>query len=118
MAAQTALATIPRVPGHPIIGNMLDLQGETPLLNLVELAKIYGPIFRLEVGGRSLMVLSSYELVNEVCDDHRFDKFLGPGLLQARMVAGDGLFTAWSHEPNWKKAHNILTPSFGSMAVR
>jgi cytochrome P450/NADPH-cytochrome P450 reductase len=53
-----------------------------------------------------------------VCDDHRFDKFLGPGLMQARVIVGDGLFTAWSHEPNWKKAHNILTPSFGSMAIR
>jgi cytochrome P450/NADPH-cytochrome P450 reductase len=118
MATQTALAAIPKPPGHPIIGNMLDLQGETPLLNLVELAKIYGPIFRLEIAGRSLIVLSSYELVNEVCDDHRFDKFLGPGLMQARVIVGDGLFTAWSHEPNWKKAHNILTPSFGSMAIR
>src|SRR5262249_1945225 len=85
---------------------------------LVELARIYGPIFRLELAGRSLVVLSSFELVNEVCDDHRFDKFLGPGLMQARVIVGDGLFTAWTHEPNWKRAHNILTPSFGSMAIR
>ncbi|MBV8192320.1 MAG: cytochrome P450, partial [Alphaproteobacteria bacterium] len=118
MVAETALAEIPKPPGHPIIGNMLDLQGETPILNLMELARIYGPIFRLELPGRSALVLSSFELVNEACDDHRFDKFLGPGLLQARAIAGDGLFTAWSHEPNWKKAHNILTPSFGSMAIR
>jgi cytochrome P450/NADPH-cytochrome P450 reductase len=118
MATQTAVAAIPKPPGHPIIGNMLDLQGDTPLLNLIELAKIYGPIFQLMIAGRSLIVLSSYGLVNEVCDDHRFDKFLGPGLMQARVIAGDGLFTAWSHEPNWKKAHNILTPSFGSMAIR
>ena len=38
--------------------------------------------------------------------------------MQARTIAGDGLFTAWTQEPNWKKAHNILTPSFGSMAIR
>jgi cytochrome P450 / NADPH-cytochrome P450 reductase len=118
MVAQAALDLIPKPPGHPIIGNLLDLQGDTPLLNLVELAKIHGPIFRLEVAGRSLTVLSSFELVNEVCDDHRFDKILGPGLLQARVIVGDGLFTAWTHEPNWKKAHNILTPSIGSMAIR
>jgi cytochrome P450/NADPH-cytochrome P450 reductase len=118
MVAEATLATIPKPPGHPIIGNLLDLQGDTPLLNLVELAKIYGPIFRLEVAGRSVLVLSSFDLVDEACDDHRFGKFLGPGLMQARALAGDGLFTAWSHEPNWKKAHNILTPSFGSMAIR
>jgi cytochrome P450/NADPH-cytochrome P450 reductase len=99
-------------------GSLLDLQGDTPLLNLLELAKIYGPIFRLEIAGRNMIVVSSFELVNEVCDDHRFDKMLGPGLLQARVIVGDGLFTAWTHEANWKKAHNILTPSFGSMAIR
>ena len=89
---------IPKPPGHPVIGNLLDLKGETPLLNLVELARVYGPIFRLELGGRSVVVLSSLELVHAVCDSDRFDKFLGPGLLQARTLAGDGLFTAWTHE--------------------
>ena len=84
----------------------------------MKLAEIYGPIFRLSLGGRSVLVLSSFELVNEVCDNERFDKFIGPGLMQARTIAGDGLFTAWTQEPNWKKAHNILTPSFGSMAIR
>src|SRR5262249_51182959 len=67
---------------------------------------------------RSIIVLSSFELVNQVCDDKHFDKFLGPGVTQARVLGGDGLFTAWTHEPNWKKAHNILTPSFGSLAIR
>ena len=118
MADQSELEPIPQPPGHPIIGNLLDLRGEVPILNLMKLAEIYGPIFRLRIGGRSILVLSSFELVNEVCDNDRFDKFLGPGLMQARTIAGDGLFTAWTQEPNWKKAHNILTPSFGSMAVR
>lgn len=25
--------------------------------------------------------------------------------------AGDGLFTSWTQEPNWKKAHDILLPT-------
>jgi cytochrome P450/NADPH-cytochrome P450 reductase len=113
-----SLEAIPQPPGHPVIGNLLDLRGEVPLLNMMELAEIYGPIFRLQLGGRTMVLLSSFELVDEVCDNDRFDKFLGPGLAQARTIAGDGLFTAWTQEPNWKKAHNILTPSFGSMAIR
>jgi cytochrome P450 / NADPH-cytochrome P450 reductase len=115
---QTAFEPIPHPPGHLIIGNLLDIRGDTPVLNLVELGKTYGPIFRLEVAGRSFISLLGFDLVNEVCDDHHFAKLPGPGLKQARAVVGDGLFTAWSHEPNWKKAHNILTPSFGSMAIR
>jgi cytochrome P450/NADPH-cytochrome P450 reductase len=118
MTDQSKLEPIPQPPGHPIIGNLLDLRGEVPILNMMNLAEIYGPIYRLRLGPRSLLILSSFELVDEVCDNTRFDKFLGPGLAQARMIAGDGLFTAWTQEPNWKKAHNILTPSFGSMAVR
>ncbi|BCH31186.1 NADPH--cytochrome P450 reductase [Mesorhizobium sp. L-8-10] len=118
MTDHTPFEAIPKPPGHPVIGNLLDIRGDAPLLNMIELAKVYGPIFRLELGGRSVIILSGFELVDEVCDHERFDKFLGPGLLQARTIAGDGLFTAWTHEPNWKKAHNILTPSFGAMAVR
>lgn len=118
MASQSSLEAIPQPPGHPIIGNLLDLRGEVPLLNMMKLAEIYGPIFRLQLGGRSIVILSSFELVDEICDNDRFDKFLGPGLAQARTIAGDGLFTAWTQEPNWRKAHNILTPSFGSMAIR
>lgn len=117
-ADHSSIEAIPQPPGHPIIGNLLDIRGEVPLLNMMHLAEIYGPIFRLQLGGRSMVLLSSFELVNEVCDNDRFDKFLGPGLAQARTIAGDGLFTAWTQEPNWNKAHNILTPSFGSMAIR
>ncbi|HEX5915559.1 MAG TPA: cytochrome P450, partial [Rubrobacter sp.] len=45
-------------------------------------------------------------------------KMLGQGLINARAVAGDELFTSWTQEPNWKKAHNILLPNFGMRAIR
>ncbi len=118
MVTRTALKEIPSPPGYPVIGNLLDLQGDAPGQSLLDLAKSYGPIYRLNMGGRSLIVLSGFELVNEVCDDNRFGKFPGPAISLARAVVGDGLLTAWTHEPNWKKAHNILTPSLGSMAIR
>ena len=118
MSGQPDLQPIPQPSAYPVIGNMLDVRGEVPLLNLIKLAEIYGPIYRLRLAGPSLVVLSSFELVDQVCDNEHFDKFLGPGIMQARAVAGDGLFTAWTDEPNWRKAHNILTPAFGSMAIR
>jgi cytochrome P450/NADPH-cytochrome P450 reductase len=33
-------------------------------------------------------------------------------------MAGDGLFTAYTTEPNWSKAHNILLPNFGDRAMQ
>ncbi|WP_375421751.1 bifunctional cytochrome P450/NADPH--P450 reductase [uncultured Sphingomonas sp.] len=35
-----------------------------------------------------------------------------------RRFAGDGLFTAFSEEPNWGKAHRILLPAFSQRAMR
>ena len=35
-----------------------------------------------------------------------------------RDFAGDGLFTAWTEEPNWGAAHRILMPAFGPAALR
>jgi cytochrome P450 / NADPH-cytochrome P450 reductase len=63
-------------------------------------------------------VVSGYDLVDELCDEKRFDKMLGQGLINARAIVGDGLFTSWTQEPNWKKAHNILLPNFGMRAIR
>jgi cytochrome P450 / NADPH-cytochrome P450 reductase len=118
VSEQPRLEPIPQPPPYPVIGNLLDVRGEVPILNLMKLAEAYGPIYRLHLSGPSMVVLSSFELVDQVCDSERFDKFLGPAIKSARVVAGDGLFTAWTDEPNWRKAHNILTPAFGSMAIR
>jgi hypothetical protein len=45
MVAQAALDLIPKPPGHPIIGNLLDLQGDTPLLTWSSLRKSTGRYF-------------------------------------------------------------------------
>jgi cytochrome P450 / NADPH-cytochrome P450 reductase len=119
MTTPTAYEPIPQPPGYPVLGNLFDVRGaETPIQALMKLARQYGSIFRLHVGPRNLIVVSGYDLVDELCDEKRFDKMLGQGLISARAVAGDGLFTSWTQEPNWKKAHNILLPNFGMRAIR
>lgn len=35
-----------------------------------------------------------------------------------RNLGGDGLFTAYTQEPNWGKAHRLLMPAFGPIAIR
>ena len=64
-----------------------------------------------------MIVVSGFGLVDELCDDSRFDKKIGSGLQNAREFAGDGLFTAYTQEPNWRKAHNILLPYFSTRAM-
>ncbi len=119
MTDQPTYEPIPQPPGYPVLGNLFDVRGaETPIQALMKLARQYGPIFQLRVGPNRLNIVSGFDLVDELCDEERFDKMLGRGLISARALAGDGLFTSWTHEPNWRKAHNILLPNFGMRAIR
>lgn len=118
MEPQPAFATIPQPRPDPLLKNLKDLDPKGPIQGLMRLARTYGPIFRLNLPGGEIIVVSSQELVNELCDEHRFDKKVHPPLEHIRAFAGDGLFTAYTQEPNWAKAHRILMPAFGPAAIR
>ena len=120
MATTIQLEPIPQPPGHLLIGNLLDLDASHPIESLMDLARRYGPIFRIELPGRgSRVIVSSHALVDELCDESRFDKMLGPGLnALAAGPVGRGLFTSETADPNWRKAHNVLLPAFGMEAMR
>src|SRR5918912_2963107 len=119
MTTQTGLEPIPHPPGHLLVGNVFDIETAAPVQSLMRLARQYGPIFQLDLAGRRiLVVVSGFSLVDEVCDDRRFDKLVGEGLRHARAFGGDGLFTSWTQEPNWHKAHTILLPAFSMQAMR
>lgn len=111
-------APVPQPPLKPIVGNLTELQGGCPVQSLMGLARTYGPFFKLTILDHDVYVASSQELVNELCDETRFGKRIGAALQEIRAIAGDGLFTAHGHEPNWAKAHRILMPAFGPIAIR
>ena len=111
-------SSVPQPPLKPIIGNLAELQGGTPIQAMMRLSRTYGAFFKLTILDRAFYVASSQELVNEICDESRFGKRIQGALQEIRAVVGDGLFTAHSHEPNWAKAHRILMPAFGPIAIR
>src|SRR6266436_2037942 len=114
------LQPIPRPPGHLFVGNLFDLDASHPIESLMDLARNYGPIFQIEVPGvGTRVIVSGYTLVDELCDESRFDKMLGPGLKAlAEGPVGHGLFTSETSDPLWRKAHNILLPAFSMDAIR
>src|ERR1700730_10113675 len=112
------LVEIPQPPTKPILGNLLNLDRAGPVQGFMRLAKKYGPIYKLALRKTFLVVVSSHELVNELCDEARFDKSIDGALRKVRQFAGDGLFTAETSEPNWQKARNILLPNFNQRAMR
>ncbi|MBE0591081.1 MAG: cytochrome P450, partial [Gemmatimonadales bacterium] len=109
---------IPRPQGHPVIGNLLDIDGKAPIQGFMRMARAFGPIFKVTLGGRDVIWVGSQELVDEVSDEARFEKLIHATLYNIRDFAGDGLFTARTDEPNWGKAHRLLRPAFGPLGMR
>ncbi len=100
-----------------LYGNLFRLNFFKPIQSLMKLAEVHGPIFRLKLA-EDFIVVSSQELVAEVCDDTRFDKKIYSSLRDIRTFTGDGLFTALTEEKNWEKAHRVLMPAFGPASLR
>ncbi|MCY8236657.1 bifunctional P-450/NADPH--P450 reductase [Bacillus inaquosorum] len=109
---------IPQPKTFGLLGNLPLIDKDRPTLSLIKLAEEQGPIFQIHTPAGTTIVVSGHELVKEVCDEERFDKSIEGALEKVRAFSGDGLFTSWTHEPNWRKAHNILMPTFSQRAMK
>ncbi|MFB0637063.1 bifunctional P-450/NADPH--P450 reductase [Bacillus rugosus] len=109
---------IPQPKTFGPLGNLPLIDKDKPTLSLIKLAEEQGPIFQIHTPAGTTIVVSGHELVKEVCDEERFDKSIEGALEKVRAFSGDGLFTSSTHEPNWRKAHNILMPTFSQRAMK
>jgi cytochrome P450 len=110
---------IPHRPGRlPVIGDLIGANPRTPLQDTVRLGKRLGPIFTRKIFGFEIVFVSGVDLVTELNDETKFGKHVGMGVENLRALGGDGLFTAHTHEPNWRLAHDILQPAFSAEAMR
>lgn len=119
MSMTIDLDDIPGPKGRPIVGNALDIDAENPIETFLDMARDYGPIFKISVPTGTRIFVSGPDLVEEVCDDARFDKMVGGGLANLRRgPTGNGLFTSDTDDPLWRRAHNILMAPFSVQAMR
>lgn len=110
---------IPGPKPYPVIGNMLDLPGDRMMQRLLELSSEYGPMLVLQGADGPRYIASGLEMIDDLCDDGRFIKFVGEGQRQLReSQESAGLFTADSDDPLWKSAHEILLPAFSQRSIR
>jgi cytochrome P450/NADPH-cytochrome P450 reductase len=111
--------SVPAPPGLPMIGHLHQIARAGLIGHLLDVSRRFPEgIFKLRFGSRVSLFVTDPDLVAELSDETRFRKMPGPGLRVVRRFAGDGLFTAFSEEPNWGKAHRILLPAFSQRAMR
>ena len=111
---------IPAPQSLPVLGNLHQIPKAGLIGHLLSVSKDFEDpgIFKLRFGSRVGVFVTHPDLVAELCDETRFRKIPGPGLRVVRKFAGDGLFTAFSDEANWGKAHRILLPAFSQRSMR
>lgn len=102
----------------PILGDVRTATPATPMQGAMKWARELGPIYHVKLPGFQMVVVSGADLVAELVDESRFAKHVGFGIDAYRPVTGDGLFTAYNDEPNWRLAHDILLPAFSREAMR
>lgn len=119
IASDAHLTAIPGPRKWPLVGNLPDLLRDGRQVKVMtDLAAEYGGIFKVGFAGRDAIVVSEHEYVEQICADPQWRKVVHQALRPIRAFAGDGLFTAYNSEPNWAKAHRLLMPAFGPMAIR
>ncbi len=105
--------------GLPVLGNLHQIARAGMVNTLLHVGRVSPDgIFKMRLGSRTSIFVTDADLVAELCNETRFRKVPGPALRIVRAFAGDGLFTAYSEEPNWGKAHRILMPAFSQRAMR
>ncbi|MEU4740500.1 cytochrome P450 [Actinosynnema sp. NPDC023658] len=102
----------------PFLGDVLGTNPRTPVQDTMRLGRELGPIFTRRFLNQDIVFVGGADLAADLADESRFAKHLALGVEALRDVGGDGLFTAYNEEPNWKAAHEVLLPAFTQSAMR
>ncbi|MEV6170629.1 cytochrome P450 [Streptomyces sp. NPDC051954] len=112
------LHRIPHPPRRlPLLGDVVGASRTKPLQDSMRHARQLGPIFRRKVFANEIVFVWGAGLAADMADESRFAKHVGLGIANLRKIVGDGLFTAYNHEPNWQLAHDVLAPGFSREAM-
>ncbi|CAI9270036.1 unnamed protein product [Lactuca saligna] len=112
--SSNSLNTTTKLPPQPwklpLIGHMHHLTGALPHRALANLAEKLGPVFRLQLGEVSAVVISSSHLAKEVMKTHDLSFADRPKLLSAEIVAYNYKDIAFApYGEYWRQIRKICT---------
>ncbi|MFE3289454.1 cytochrome P450 [Rhodococcus sp. NPDC059234] len=120
--ATSSVMDVPALPHPPhrlpVLGDVIAADPSRPAQNLTAQSRTLGPLFETKIFNQHLTVAAGTDVYAELGDDKRFDKHVGFSIAAIRERVGDALFSAYTTEPNWAAAHNILMPAFTLAAMK
>ncbi|MFQ6666008.1 hypothetical protein Gotur_032529, partial [Gossypium turneri] len=119
LKARKPMTPLPPGPlGLPIVGYLPFLGFDNLHLVFTELAGVYGPIYKLWLGNKLIVVISSPSLVKEVVRDHDIAFSEREPPIAAQIItfgSNDIAFDSYS-SPSWKNKRKILASDMLSNA--
>ncbi len=104
----TRAASVPVVPGLPLLGNLLQFRRDR--LALQDAAARVGPIARFDIGPFPIYVITDADLAHQVLVDEAASYKKSAGLHFLMPMLGDGLLTA--EGATHKRHRKLLAPAF------
>ena len=103
-------APIPGPPSYPLVGSMLSLRDEeAPVRAMERMADTYGPIYKLWLGQKLCVVVSSPSLAKEVVRDKDIIFSDRDPPIASQVFTYGGSDIAWSsYSPQWKEMRKVF----------
>jgi cytochrome P450 len=118
MSTLRELATLPGPRGWPLVGNMFQISRSQLHRNVEAWGRHFGPFFRLQLGRRTLLVVSDHEAIGAVLRD-RPDGYRRTRLMEViglEMGLAPGVFAA--NGDVWRKQRRMVMAGFDPTHVK
>ncbi|CAL8286239.1 unnamed protein product [Lota lota] len=101
-----------RLPGPfawPVVGNAMQL-GQMPHITFSRLAKKYGNVYQIRLGGNDIVVLNGDKAIREALIEHSTEFAGRPNFVSFQMISGGRSLTFTNYSKQWK-AHRKIAQS-------
>lgn len=118
VAPRRRIQNLPGPRGIPFFGNALQVSASRIHLDLEQWARQYGPLYKLKLANRRVLVVADHELFGAVMKDRPLGFRRTPmlGIISTELGLPQGLFSA--EGDNWLRQRRMVMASFSPSHVR